>query len=193
MIDNKKINILWDFDGTLFDTYPAFTAVMYELLNGSVPKDMIHKELKISFTHAANYFDLTKEDVKNFKNKEISLSPDNKRPFPFVEDILKFANLNVIMTHKPRNEVKTILEYYNWHHYFQEIVAGDDGFPRKPNPASYQYLHSKYNLHLAIGDRLLDILPANEIGLKTCLFQNDEKGADFYINTYADFFDVVNL
>lgn len=193
MKENKRMNILWDFDGTLFDTYPAFTSVMYELLNESVPQDDIHKELKKSFKHAATYFQLTNEDVIQFKNKEKSLSPEMKKPFPFVEDILTFANLNVIMTHKPRNEVQTILEYYNWHHYFQEIVAGDDGFPRKPNPASYQYLHTKYNLHLAVGDRLLDILPAKEIGLKTCLFQNDEKGADFYINTYADFFDVVNI
>ncbi|WP_226668483.1 HAD-IA family hydrolase [Metabacillus litoralis] len=190
---NKKLNILWDFDGTLFDTYPAFTMVMHDQLKGRVSHADILKELKKSFTHAANFFELTDEDVLSFKKKEKSLSPHIKKPFPFVEEVLKTSSLNVIMTHKPRNEVNTILDYYNWNHYFHEIVAGDDGFPRKPNPASYQYLHKKYSLHLAVGDRKLDILPAKEIGLKTCLFQNDEKGADFYLKSYENFFDIVTI
>ncbi len=97
------------------------------------------------------------------------------------------------MTHKPRDEVKVILDYYQWNDYFQEIVAGDDGFPRKPNAASYRYLHEKYHLDLAIGDRLLDLLPAKEIGISTCFFQNSSPGADFYLNNYQDFYKIVKL
>jgi HAD superfamily hydrolase (TIGR01549 family) len=171
----NELNILWDFDGTLFDTYPSFTFVMHELLNASA------------------YFGLSNEEVIEFKQKEKSLSPRMKKPFPYVEDVLKKADVNVIMTHKPRDEVQTILHYFNWNHYFREIVAGDDGFPRKPNSASYRYLHEKYQLDLAVGDRLLDLLPAKEIGLATCFFQNNEDGADFYVNTYEDFFDVVKI
>ncbi|WP_299092930.1 HAD-IA family hydrolase [uncultured Metabacillus sp.] len=187
------MNILWDFDGTLFDTYPAFTEVMYEILNGKIPKEDILNQLKVSVSNAAKYFNLTNESIVEFKEKDKSLSPERKKPFPFVEEVLKYSNVNVIMTHKPREEVQFILDYYGWNHYFREIVAGDDGFPRKPNSTAYQYLHEKYSLDLAIGDRLIDIIPAKEVGLYTCLFQNQEKGADFYLDTYEDFFNIVKL
>ncbi|MGQ4664871.1 HAD-IA family hydrolase [Metabacillus halosaccharovorans] len=187
------MNILWDFDGTLFDTYPAFTLVMHDLLRERAEKKDILKQLKVSFRHAANHFNLSEEQIHTFKEKEKSLSPKIKKPFPYVENILKKANVNVIMTHKPRDEVKLILDYYHWYDYFHEIVAGDDGFPRKPDSASYRYLHEKYKLDIAIGDRLLDILPAKEIGILTCLFQNHSQGADFYLESYRDFDNIVKL
>ncbi|AZB42545.1 HAD family hydrolase [Bacillus sp. FJAT-42376] len=185
------MNILWDFDGTLFNTYPAFTETMYKLIKPEVKKEHIFEQLKISFSHAAETFGLTEEEISAFKQKEKALSPVLKPPFPYVEDVLKRASKNVIMTHKPRNEVDVILRHYGWEHYFEEIVAGDDGFPRKPHPASYSYLHEKHYIDLAIGDRELDILPAKELGIRTCLFQNDSEGADFYLMDYRQFEDRV--
>jgi HAD superfamily hydrolase (TIGR01549 family) len=194
MIERKSLlNILWDFDGTLFDTYKVFTEVMHEVLKKSIHKNDIFKELKISFTHATTFFNLTNNQILEFKEKEKSISPEMKQPFPYVEDILKQANLNVIMTHKPRKEVQAILDYYDWNDYFVEIVAGDDGYKRKPDPASYEYLHNKYKLDIAIGDRVLDIIPAKKIGLYTCLFQNEAQGADFYLDSYKDFFEKVKI
>ncbi len=187
----KCLNVLWDYDGTLFNTYPAFTEVMYELMNKKVAKEAIYKELKISFSHAVEFFGLDEEQVKQFKERERALSPKEKGPFPYVEEVLQKTNVNVIMTHKSRNEVMAILDYYDWHKYFSEIVAGDDGFPRKPDSASYRYLHKRHHLDLAVGDRLLDIIPAKEIGLSTCLFQNEAKGADYYLQSYQDFFAVI--
>ena len=43
------------------------------------------------------------------------------------------------MTHKPRKEVEYILSHYGFNKYFVDIVAGDDGFARKPDPESYIY------------------------------------------------------
>ena len=40
------MNILWDFDGTLFDTYPAYTIMLSEILGDSVEKQEIYKNLK---------------------------------------------------------------------------------------------------------------------------------------------------
>lgn len=187
------MNILWDFDGTLFDTYPAFTLVMQKILGEKCEEQEILKQLKVSFRHAVNHFHLSEEDKMTFRREEKLISPDMKRPFPFVEEVLKQANINVIMTHKPRDEVQVILDYYDWNDYFKEIVAGDDGFPRKPDATSYRYLHEKYQLDLAVGDRLLDLLPAKEIGISTCFFQNETEGADFYIHSYQDFFDIVKI
>ncbi|MGD6817508.1 HAD-IA family hydrolase [Metabacillus sp. 113a] len=185
------MNILWDFDGTLFNTYPAFTETMYKLLKPEVKKERIFEQLKISFSHAADFFGLSEQEIAQFKQAEKALSPGLKPPFPYVEEVLRFASRNVIMTHKPRNEVAAILSHYGWEHYFSEIVAGDDGFPRKPHPASYEYLHKRHRIDLAIGDRELDILPAKMLGIKTCLFQNDSEGADFYLIDYRQFSEKV--
>ncbi|MTH53180.1 HAD-IA family hydrolase [Bacillus mangrovi] len=185
------MHILWDFDGTLFNTYPAFTETMYKLLKPEIRKEHIFEQLKVSFSHAARTFELTEEDIAVFKKQEKALSPVLKPPFPYAEEVLRYASKNVIMTHKPRNEVEAILKHYRWEHYFDEIVAGDDGFPRKPHPAAYEYLHRVHRIDLAIGDRELDILPARELGIKTCLFQNDAAGADFYLNDYRLFIDKI--
>ncbi|TLS37600.1 HAD family hydrolase [Pseudalkalibacillus caeni] len=181
------MNILWDFDGTLFDTYPAFTKTWRGVLGDTPTEEDILKQLKISFHHAFSYFNISEEQIKLFKEKSAALPPEEKPPFPYVEEILKLADKNVIMTHKEREEAIEILEYYNWDKYFTEIVAGDDGFPRKPDTKSYEYLHQKHNIDLAIGDRELDIIPARKLGIKTCLFQNNAKGADYYLDKYEDF------
>lgn len=185
------MNILWDFDGTIFNTYPAYTEIFLEVSGLEIQKNEIYNALKISFSHAIKAFGLTAEQEQIIREKTAKLKPEDVLPFPSIEGVLQKSDLNVIMTHKLRKEVEQILERHSFHHYFIEIVAGDDGYPRKPHSASYQYLHSKYGLDLAIGDRELDIIPAKEIGIGTVLFQNQTAKADFYLENYSDFFHVV--
>lgn len=186
------MNILWDFDGTLFDTYPAYTKMFKAVLGDDVCQEEIYSKLKVSFSNAIEFYNLTEEQVKVMHTMKTKFAtPELVKPFPGLEEVLQNANLNVIMTHKSRDEVNEILAYHRWDKYFIDMVAGDDGFPRKPDPASYLHLHHKYNLDIAIGDRELDILPAKEIGIKTCLFQNNSKGADYYVNDYNEFYTIV--
>ena len=159
---------------------------MKEFVPPEVTEEEILKELKVSFHHATEVFRLSEEQIKTFREKDNALSPDDKPPFPGLKTILEKADLNVIMTHKPRGEVSTILKHFDMEHYFADLVAGDDGFPRKPNPASYHHLNDQYHLDLAVGDRLLDIIPAKEVGMNTCLFQNNSPGADFYVTSYRE-------
>lgn len=179
------MRILWDFDGTLFDTYPAFINVMKHFIPAHISDEEILAELKVSFRHATKVFGLTMSEVEEFRRLDNDLSPDRKPPFNGVKDILEKSDLNVIMTHKPREEVMMILRYFKMEHYFTDLVAGDDGYPRKPDASSYRYLHNKHHLDLAVGDRLLDIIPAKEVGMKTCLFQNNSHGADMYVQDYT--------
>ncbi|GAA3404093.1 hypothetical protein ACFFNY_02385 [Paenibacillus hodogayensis] len=48
-------------------------------------------------------------------------------------------------------------------------------------------------IDLAIGDREIDIIPANELGIRTCLFQNRTPGADYYIDSYDQFESVIGF
>jgi HAD superfamily hydrolase (TIGR01549 family) len=185
------MNILWDFDGTLFDTYPAYSKIFSQVLGGGVDEKEIYDRLKISFSHAIQYYNLTEKQLKEISLLEGHLSPNDVKPFDAVEEILKFATNNVIMTHKDRVGVLSILEHYGWDKYFINMVTIDDGFPRKPNPLSYQHLHQKHKIDLVIGDREIDILPAKELGITTCLFQNQSDIADYHLSNYSDFFKVI--
>ncbi|MCE5170684.1 hypothetical protein LQV63_15325 [Paenibacillus profundus] len=51
----------------------------------------------------------------------------------------------------------------------------------------YEYLHSRNRIDLIIGDREIDILPSKTMGIKTCLFQDNTPGADYYLSEYKDF------
>ncbi|HDR8395610.1 TPA: hypothetical protein QC291_005524, partial [Bacillus cereus] len=48
------------------------------------------------------------------------------------------------------------------------------------------------NIDLAIGDRELDLLPAKELGISTCMFQGDCDVADYSLSHYSEFFKIVS-
>jgi HAD superfamily hydrolase (TIGR01549 family) len=184
------LNILWDFDGTLFDTYPAYTRVFSQVLGDEADKQEIYDKLKISFSHAIEFYKLSAEQAEEMGRLRKMLSPVEMKPFAGVEEVLKFADGNVIMTHKDRDGVLAILDHYGWTHYFADIVTIDDGFPRKPHSSAYLHLHTKKKIDLAIGDRDLDLLPAKELGITTCMFQGESHIADYHLSDYTDFFQL---
>ena len=185
------MRILWDFDGTLMDTYPVYAKLFCEELGWPCSEQEMFDLLKVTFGHAFKTLGLTREQVEHLRVLERQLDPAQFRPFDGVETVLAAAEVNVIMTHKDRKNAHAILRACGLEKYFTEIVTADDGFPNKPDPASYRYLHEKYHLDLAVGDRELDILPAKAIGIRTCLFQNHTPGADYYVDRYDRFFDVL--
>lgn len=184
------MNILWDFDGTLFDTYPAYTNILSQALGNVVDKQEIYEKLKIPYSHAIDYYNISSNQEKEIKTLQKKLSPKEMKPFDNVEKVLKFANKNVIMTHKHRDGVLAILNYYGWDKYFADMVTIDDGFPRKPNPLAYVHLHTKHRIDLVIGDRELDLLPAKELGISTCIFQSQSDLADYHLQDYSEFFNI---
>lgn len=189
------MRILWDFDGTMFDTYPAIVKAVRKLVpDPNVTEEELLKKMKISSETAIEYFGIDKKVFdENYHTLEKMLHPKDKPPFPHLEDVLKAADLNVIMTHKARESTYKILEYYGLREYFTEIVTLDDGFRKKPAPDAYKYLYEKHHLNLVIGDRELDLKPARELGIKTCAFQNPDIEADYHLTSYEDFFTVVKI
>ncbi|WP_456274803.1 HAD-IA family hydrolase [Bacillus sp. AK031] len=187
------MNILWDFDGTLFDTYPAYTRVFSKVLGGTEDEKEIYEKLKVTYPHALEHYNVSEDQQEEMKKLRSQLAPEDMPPFQHVEEVLKSADKNVIMTHKDRAGVMEILQHYGWEKYFDDIVTIDDGFPRKPHSASYKYLHDKHAIDLAIGDRELDLLPARELGIKTCIFQGNCEVADYRLYDYSEFFNTIKI
>lgn len=187
-----KVNILWDFDGTLVDSYRVFVHMFKRVAEEHIHEDEIMKYLKISFTHAVKYYGLSQQQIDQILEMERSVHPAEYQPFPRVEEVLQRAHCNCIVTHNSKEEVLRILKYYGWGHYFSEIIGWEDGFPKKPNPESYVHMQKKYAINFVVGDRELDIIPATKLGITTCSFQNEAiPDADYYIDSYHQLFHIL--
>ncbi|RHW38068.1 HAD family hydrolase [Neobacillus notoginsengisoli] len=185
------MNILWDFDGTICNTYPSYTRALMEIIGDGYTEEETLAQLKLSFGNAFRFFKISEEQSRKFLQQVRGLKPEEFLPFPGVEEVLAKANSNVIMTHKEKEDVEKVLRHFNLRHYFAEIVGKEDGFPRKPDLKAYEYLHEKYGLSLVIGDRAIDLEPARRLGITTVSFQNHESEADFYLDDFREFGSVV--
>lgn len=190
------MHILWDLDGTIFDTYPTILRAFKEATGIKAPDDEVLQELKKTAHHAFTYFGMDRnkewrEAEQNFHELEGRIPPEEKPLFPYVEQALQKADINVIVTHKARKSAEDIMDFHGIRHLFTEIITKDDGYKRKPNPESYRYLHEKYHIDLAVGDRELDLLPAKELNIKTCAFQNRQIEADYYLDHYEKFDSII--
>ncbi|MDG4658114.1 HAD-IA family hydrolase [Ectobacillus antri] len=185
MIGGSALNILWDFDGTLIDSYCVYVSNFKKVLGEDVPRHEIMAKLKVSIPYALSYYGVSDEEIE---------SPSSYRPFAGAAQVLGQANRNVIVTHYPKEEVIRILTHYSLLNYFAEIIGPEDGFPKKPDDQAYRYLHEKYHIDLVIGDREVDLIPAKRLGIKTCMFQNLlEPGADFYVESYEQLSRILYL
>ncbi|MBS4206156.1 HAD hydrolase-like protein [Lederbergia citrea] len=185
------MKLLWDLDGTIFDTYPAilesFCAVHEEAHGRSVDKVEALRWLKKTSKEAFKYFGISEDYRERFKELDHARAEAGSPPFEGIKAILAATDVNVIVTHRTKLSTKELLSKWGLLQYFDEIVSpDDDGYPRKPDVGAYRYLHDKYNLDWAIGDRALDLIPAKAVGMKTCAFQNADIEADLHIEKYTD-------
>lgn len=185
-------NIIWDFDGTLFDTYPAIAGAFQKALKDvgiNQTEVEILKQVRISMTHGINYYrDNFKMNVESFVERyqkyEDEIDEAKVFPFPYADEICRRIvdreGRNYILTHRSKSIFK-FLKHHNMLDLFTEVVTKEHGFKRKPDPEAYIYILNKYDISiesaLMVGDRELDLTGAKSAGIKSCLF--DVCGCDF--------------
>ncbi len=183
-------NIIWDFDGTLFDTYPDIIRILKTILENShgifVDEGRIERLVKVEISHCAetvgreNGID-SASILEEFIKTYFSESEELPKPFPNVYGILNHFNeagVNLLVTHRDRKSLFKILDAYNMTNIFREIIVMEDGYEPKPSPRSFNYLIDKYALDrsetMGIGDRDLDVMASVNSGITPCYF--NEKG-----------------
>ncbi|MFJ5761056.1 HAD-IA family hydrolase [Neobacillus sp. NPDC093182] len=185
------MNILWDFDGTLFDTYPALVEGFVKLSQRDLDRDEVLRWLKVDSKTAFKHFGIDEDRRAEYKQLDIKYSKDSK-PFEHLEEVLAAVENNIIVTHRDRESAENLLNKYGLTKYFKEIVSVEEqGFHRKPHPSSYEFVLEKYDIDLVVGDRELDLLPARQLGIKTIAFQNRNIEADFHLDSYGEFISLV--
>ena len=201
-------HIIWDFDGTLFDTYPVMGSIFKNLLEeeGIVESlDEILKHMKVSMSYALQHYEKKYHIRNTFIDKyntiridwEINLS----KPYTGIEEICRCIHnsgkSNYLYTHRGESAI-ILLKNYNLYDYFTDFITSQHGFERKPSPKAINYLVDKYNIihdeAIMIGDRDLDILSAKNAGIHACYFNDSsEKSniADFTINSFQQLYSII--
>lgn len=202
----KKINLIFDFDGTIFDSYDSVTDCLYRLLKHfNIESDK--KELReLALFHDVNYaineycnrYNIKFDDVKEYY-KNIKQNFELIKPYPHLIDVLNNEKFNCfIYTHRGAS-AKTIVDNYNLTNKFIEIVDSTYNLKKKPNGEGVIYLINKYSLikedTYYVGDRLLDIECGIDAGIKTIFFDSanlpiDHTKADIVINDLSDLLNI---
>jgi phosphoglycolate phosphatase-like HAD superfamily hydrolase len=196
-------HLIWDVDGTLFDTYPAivrsFQAALYDL-GALAAYDEIMRLVLISVDHCLTTLStscsLSADELEErFVQHYQTVTPEDQPPFAGVNevcaDIRARGGLNLIVTHRRRAGLVRLLAAHTLTADFVDIVSSDDAFPRKPDPAAFAALIEKHQLPremtLGLGDRDIDILAAQAAGIRAAFFGTNSGAAapDFIYNDYA--------
>lgn len=208
-MDDLITDIIWDFDGTLFNTYPGMVNSFKKALrdkNIEETDENILKYMKVSVSHAINHFkelhDLEDDFAEKYALYEKNMDPQTVGPFPYAIDICKklvdLGGRNYILTHRGNSTLK-FLEHYGMTNLFTEIITKHNGFKRKPDPEGFLYLVEKYgvdkNKALVVGDRECEILGAKGAGIRICLYNTNNieytEIPDFCINSLNELQNII--
>lgn len=190
----KLAHFFWDFDGTMFDTYPHITTCMCNALKQlNIPhdRDTVYQQVKVSIgkcgRHYAKEFGIdaaTMLDAYYSFEHDVNANPAN--PYPnlaqTLQAIIDKGGKHYIYTHRGAS-TRTYLDKFNLSGYFTDIVTAEMGLPGKPAPDALTYLMDKHGLTpetcVMIGDRDIDVQCGWNAGMAGCLFDPDSFYQDF--------------
>lgn len=182
-------SLIWDFDGTLYDTYPvmvrAYMAALADFGLTKIKKDELYRLLKFkSARFATAYFaKLYGLDAATFTAHYHHYEQRwQQKPavYPGVAAVLakvvQNGGLNLLETHRDQH-AQAFLEQDHLAQYFAGGVTATDTYPRKPDPTALLALVDRYQLDpkttAMVGDRRLDVEAGINAKLKTIYFNVD--------------------
>lgn len=181
IITEKYDNFIWDFDGTLFDSYPHTAAALTQALKDRgriIDVNEAEKLLRITVGTATRHYGLTEEERKAFYAYELT---DDFEPVIKIYDgvkeafdrILARGGKHFLFTHRDKKALE-LLGKHGMLGLFTEVITVENGFPYKPTPDAIEYLIKEHSLDkdktVMIGDREIDIGSGVNAGVHTLFF-----------------------
>ena len=208
-------NFIWDFDGTLADTYPYHTEALIRGLKTypEVPEhsaEEIYARMKINIgTGVDPYREACPGIRKKYKEfyteiRETGVIPPCKGAVELVKAVKAAGGRNYLYTHSA-NYTKDMLESYGILDCFDDFVTSecpaDRKFPLKPKPDAVLYLLEKNGLDpeetVMVGDREIDVLAGMNAGTKACMFDEGgyykDSAATHYVTELKEFARICGL
>ena len=196
-------NIIWDFDGTLFDTYPAMCRDLQAVMEGLgvhasledlLPRFTTSRETVLAW--CGEQAGMTAQEVDQIYRAWVTEhGQPEAHPFPHVRSILErfqaAGGRNFVFTHRS-GSVHDYLAGADLTKYFTDVVSAGTTYARKPAPAGNLHIIETHGLDkartLAVGDRELDVLAAKNAGIHACLFDAalPETAADYRIRDLSE-------
>lgn len=172
---------IWDFDGTLANTYPNLvrylTLALADFGKPAEPVEILEKMMETigyAIDWYSEYYDLPQ--LKQRYDYHYALGKDDpvhafEHVTAVLEQIQKSGGNNYIYTNRGVT-LDPLLERMGLRSYFTEIIrAGDPEFEYKPSPKPILYLMNKYGgvpeNTAMVGDRKCDLESAYQAGCKT--------------------------
>ncbi|MCA1054128.1 HAD-IA family hydrolase [Rossellomorea aquimaris] len=201
-------HIIWDFDGTLFDTYPVMAGVFKETLSShgiEEPVEEITKQMKISMRTALSYYEkkyaIGEAFHSSYESRRKEVEFDQSEPFEGIAELCKYIHdtgrRNYLYTHRGESSIQ-MLESYGMTPYFTDFITSDHGFRRKPSPDAIQHLLDTHGIDRAdaimIGDRDLDLQSGKNAGISSCLFTDkleENPYADYVVTRVEEFYKIL--
>ena len=204
-------HIIWDFDGTLFDSYPGMVNAFLRALKkyeieaeyDEVLKLFLNSE-KTAVQYYQNQFLLGEELTEVYQDEKSHIDLSNMLPFPYAKEVCQrikeAGRYNYILTHRGRTTYD-ILRKNGMVELFTEIVTKDNQFARKPDPEAIYYLLDKYQIHpkeaMIVGDREIEILLGQKAKVKTCFYESGnrepELQADYRVKSLEEVLTILNI
>ncbi len=197
-------NILWDVDGTLFDTYPAIARSFRAALNALGTdagldriETLARESLGLCSSTLAAEHHLNEEELdRAFAAQYENVKYEDQTPFPGVKALCEYVcsrgGKNVIVTHRGRKGTAGLLAAHKMAKFFSGCITREDGYPRKPDPSSFAAAMKLFGLKpeetVAVGDREIDAQAGRAAGVFTCLFGNgsEETGSDLSVRDFSE-------
>ena len=204
-------HIIWDFDGTLFDSYPGMVNAFLRALKkyeveaeyDEVLRLFLNSE-KTAVQYYQNQFLLGEELTEVYQDEKSHIDLSNMLPFPYAKEVCQrikeAGRYNYILTHRG-STTYDILRKNGMVELFTEIVTKDNQFARKPDPEAIYYLLDKYQIHpkeaMIVGDREIEILLGQKAKVKTCFYESGnrepELQADYRVKSLEEVLTILNI
>ena len=196
-------NYIWDFDGTLFDSYPHSIAALCETAThfgiDHDPK-AVAEAMHMTFKAAYKLLGVTEEHIRHFLalREDWNFQPPIV-PYPHVKEALEHliskGARHYLFTHSDYHMSVDFLKDFGMDHLFSGFVTADMEFPIKPAPDGILYILKEYGLDpnetVMVGDREIDILSGKNAGVDGILFDPDfrvqQTCADWRIEDFRTF------
>ena len=182
---------VWDFDGTLVDTYPHEFAVLWHLMKKhGIDKlndpELVYRQMRVAYLYIHSMPGMTEELFDEFTQlrrsgpgretePRLTAFPDSSK---VLEAVIKNGGRNFLCTHRERDTLLWHLSDSGLERYFSDILDADENFPFKPNPEGLLALCARNSVNtgraIMIGDRIIDGQTGLNAGMTAALVNYPE-------------------
>ena len=197
------LNLIWDVDGALCDTYPAVINACSRALkdfNRAAPMDRISRLARVSREHCLH--SLAQENglaedtlAERFDSDYARIGLEYQKPFAGVREICAYiqnrGGVNVLATQRTLDSTRRLLEVHDLSGWFVDIAAAQYNAADQPDVQRIAVLLQRNRLEpaqtLAIGARAAFAAGAQAAGVRACLFRAPRRDfqADLLVTDYT--------